>query len=104
MYDDRNTTHGLLEIRFETTLLQHGTKQDISPNLITMAPATILLSSILALPTVVSSGPATARKWPLVGWDAFRTYDFYTLRPGDTTYMFSSYDRTNKNDDGFVCF
>lgn len=45
---------------------------------------------------------ASAAAWPMVGWDAFRSYDLYSLRTNDTTRMFSSYDRTDKNDDGFA--
>lgn len=36
-----------------------------------------------------------------VGWDTYRNYDLYTLRPGEETHEFSSYDRKNHNDDGF---
>ncbi|UNI22375.1 hypothetical protein JDV02_008270 [Purpureocillium takamizusanense] len=35
------------------------------------------------------------------GWQAYRDYDLHVLRPGEETHQFSSYDRTNHNDDGF---
>jgi hypothetical protein len=52
---------------------------------------------------LVSPALATAHltKWPMVGWDAYRKFDLYALRPNDVTREFSSYDRTNLNDDGF---
>lgn len=37
----------------------------------------------------------------MVGYDAYRNFDLYKLRPGDVTRQFSSYDRNNLNDDGF---
>lgn len=42
--------------------------------------------------------PAVAQ---LIGWDAYRSMDLYSLRPGEETHEFSSYDRQNHNDDGF---
>ena len=44
---------------------------------------------------------SSVASWPMVGWDAYRTYEFYKLRPGDITRQFSSYDRNDLNDDGF---
>ena len=37
----------------------------------------------------------------MVGWDAYRKFDLFKLRPGDFTRQFSSYDRKDLNDDGF---
>ena len=37
----------------------------------------------------------------MLGWDAFRRYDLFSLRPKEITRQFSSYDRTDKNNDGF---
>ncbi|KAJ5605933.1 hypothetical protein N7510_008714 [Penicillium lagena] len=36
----------------------------------------------------------------MLGWDAYRRFDMFTLRPGEITKQFSSYDRTNGNNDG----
>ena len=57
--------------------------------------AQLILLTSLGLTVALASG------WPMVGWDAYRKYDFYTLRPHDVTRQFSSYDRNNLNDDGF---
>lgn len=38
----------------------------------------------------------------MVGWNAYRDYDLFNLRPGEETHQFSSYDRANHNDDGFA--
>lgn len=46
-------------------------------------------------------GSAVLASWPLVGWDAYRHFDLFKLRPGEETHQFSSYDKQNHNDDGF---
>lgn len=38
--------------------------------------------------------------WPMVGWEAYRSYDMARFRDGEVTRQFSSYDRTGNNDDG----
>jgi hypothetical protein len=49
--------------------------------------------------------PHLGVSWPMTGLDAFRNYDLFALRPGETTKEFSSYDRLNRNNDGgqFAC-
>lgn len=47
------------------------------------------------------SATALAEQWPMTGWQAYRNFDLYKFRPDDITRQFSSYDRTNANDDGF---
>ncbi|KAF2095799.1 hypothetical protein NA57DRAFT_78579 [Rhizodiscina lignyota] len=58
-----------------------------------------LASIFLLFATAVEAVSST---WPMVGWDAYRNYGFYLLRPHDITREISSYDRKNANDDGFV--
>lgn len=57
------------------------------------------LITCLALPALVFSGQSP---YPILGWDAFRRYDLFALRLEEVTKQFSSYDRLNKNDDGFA--
>ena len=56
----------------------------------------LLAAALLSIP----SSSLGSRSWPQVGWDAYRKYDLHHFRPGEVTRQFSSYDRTNGNDDG----
>ena len=59
------------------------------------------MKSSVALLSLGAAAAAAAASWPMVGWDAYRSYDMYRLRPGEETHQFSSYDRQDHNDDGF---
>lgn len=59
---------------------------------------TASLTHLAALLTLV---PWASASYPMLGWDAFRRYDLFTLRPGEITKQFSSYDRQDGNNDGF---
>ncbi|KAK9311340.1 hypothetical protein V1524DRAFT_473363 [Lipomyces starkeyi] len=52
------------------------------------------------LTTLALISSATA-SYPMLGWDAYSRFDMFTLRPGEITKQFSSYDRTNGNNDGY---
>ena len=39
------------------------------------------LGALLSLVISASLAKAPVSRWPMVGWDAYRKYDFYTLRP-----------------------
>ncbi|KAK9326586.1 hypothetical protein V1520DRAFT_377748 [Lipomyces starkeyi] len=52
------------------------------------------------LTTLALISSATA-SYPMLGWDAYTRFDMFTLRPGEITKQFSSYDRTNGNNDGY---